>query len=86
VNWRSVLSLMADRTRALYDDGRRVCDGVTGRFRVELRMTWLGGRRILDALERDSFDVFTKRPTLGPSDIPALAWGAFTWRASHPGN
>jgi len=86
VSWRKVLSLMADRTQALYDDGRRVCDGVAGRLRFELRMTWLGGRRILDALERDSFDVFTKRPTLGAGDIPALAWGALTWRTSHPGS
>ncbi|MCX6544869.1 MAG: squalene synthase HpnC [Acidobacteria bacterium] len=83
-NWRSVLSLMAGRTRALFDQGRCVCDGVSGRLRFELRMTWLGGRRILDALERDGFDVFANRPALGVGDIPALAWGALVWRASHP--
>ena len=81
-NWRSVLSALADRTRAFYDEGRRVCDGVTGRLRFELRLTWLGGRRILDALERSGFDVFTNRPALGAGDIPALAWGALRWRAS----
>ena len=88
-SWRGVLSLMAGRTRALFDEGRRVCDGVSGRLRFELRMTWLGGRRILDALERDGFDVLTKRPTLGAGDVPALAWGALAWRASRhglPGN
>jgi phytoene synthase len=83
-NWRSVLSLMAGRTRALFDQGRSVCDGVSGRLRFELRMTWLGGRRILDALERDGFDVFANRPALGVGDIPALAWSALMWRASHP--
>ena len=86
VNWRNVLSLVAGRTRALYDEGRRVCDGVSGRLRFELRMTWLGGRRVLDALERDGFDVFARRPTLGAGDIPALVWGALTWRASRPGS
>jgi squalene synthase HpnC len=85
-NWRDVMSLMADRTRALFDEGRRVCDGVTGRLRFELRLTWLGGRRILDALERNGFDVFTRRPTLRAGDIPALAWGALKWRASPPGS
>lgn len=85
-NWRNLLSLMAERTRALYDEGRPVCDGVTGRLRYELRMTWLGGRRILDALGRNRFDVFTRRPTLGAGDIPALAWGALWWRTSQPGH
>lgn len=85
-NWRGLLALMADRTRMLYDDGRRVCDGVTGRLRFELRMTWLGGCRILDTIERNGFDVFTRRPTLGAGDIPVLAWGALTWRVSHAGS
>jgi phytoene synthase len=84
-NWRGVLSLMANRTRALFDEGRPVCDGVSGRLRFELRMTWLGGIRILDALERDGFDVFTKRPTLGAGDIAALARDALKWRPSHSG-
>lgn len=84
--WQNLLLLMAERTRALYEEGRPVCDGVTGRLRFELRMTWLGGRRILDALERNRFDVFTLRPALGAGDIPALAWGALRWRASQPGS
>lgn len=84
--WQNLLSLMAERTRALYEEGRPVCDGVTGRLRFELRMTWLGGRRILDALQRNKFDVFTRRPALGAGDIPALAWGALRWRASQPGS
>ena len=40
------------RTRALFDAGRPVADGVRGRLRWELRATWLGGMRILDRLER----------------------------------
>jgi hypothetical protein len=58
-----------------------VCDGVTGRLRHELRVTWLGGRRILARLESAGFDVFESRPTLGAADVPALAWQAATWRS-----
>lgn len=70
--WRRALARAAARTRALFDRGRPVCDGVRGRLRVELRLTWAGGRRILDRLEAGGFDVFTRRPALGARDVPAL--------------
>jgi len=78
--WREVLADAADRTRALFDAGRPVCDGVSGRLRYELRFTWLGGRRILDRLEQAGFDVFAARPTLGAADLAGLAWRAIAWR------
>ena len=82
--WRDVLSEMAARTRRLFAEGRGVCDGLSGRLRYELRLTWLGGMRILDRLEQAGFDVFTARPTLGSSDAPALLWGAVAWRRPQP--
>jgi hypothetical protein len=66
----------------LFDEGRAVADGVSGRLRWELRLTWLGGVRILDRLERAGFDVFNVRPALGPSDAPAILWGALAWPPS----
>ena len=78
--WRAALSEVAARTRALFDAGRPVCDGVGGRLRYELRFTWLGGRRILDRLEEAGFDVFTARPALGAADLAGLAWRAVAWR------
>lgn len=77
--WRRALTDAAARTRALFDEGRAVCDGVTGRLRYELRLTWLGGRRILDRVEASGFDVFTARPTIGKADLAGLVWGAATW-------
>ncbi len=70
--WRTVMRDMTGRTRSLFSAGRRVCDGVSGRLRWELRLTWLGGSRILDKLERADFDVFTARPTVGAWDVPGL--------------
>jgi phytoene synthase len=78
--WRSVMTLMAQRTRELFTAGRSVCDGVDGRLRWELRLTWLGGSRILDKLVRAEFDVFTRRPTLGVGDLPGLLRDAVFWR------
>ena len=78
--WRLVMGTMAERTRALFADGRPVCDGVRGRLRVELRLTWLGGMRVLEKLERRDFDVFRDRPALQAADVPLLAWRALAWR------
>jgi phytoene/squalene synthetase len=70
----------ARRTRALFEEGRGVADGVTGRLRWELRATWLGGVRILDRLEAVDFNVARSRPTLGFADAPALVWDMLSWR------
>lgn len=79
--WRRVLRGAGARTSALFEQGRSVCDGVGGRLGFELRLTWLGGRRILSRLERQDFDVFLRRPSLGGADLPAFLWQAMTWRA-----
>ncbi len=77
--WRRTLAAAAARTRELFETGRPLCDRVAGRFRYELRATWLGGVRILDRLERADFDVFTRRPVLGPADAMVIAWKAARW-------
>lgn len=80
--WRRALACAAARTAALFDEGRAVCDIVDGRLRLELRATWLGGRRILDRLSAADFDVFTSRPALGRRDAAAIAWRVATWSRS----
>jgi phytoene synthase len=80
--WRSAFGRVADRTRALFDRGRGICDGVRGRLRFELRLTWLGGTRILERFERQGYDPFRGRPALGLSDAPVLAWRLLRWRAA----
>lgn len=83
--WRAALAEMAGRTRALFEQGRNLCDRLPGRLGLELRLTWLGGRRILDRLERTGCDPFVRRPVLGAPDYAALLWRALLWRsASRP--
>lgn len=78
--WRKVLEGAARRTRDRFEAGRPVCDGVGGRLRWELRLTWLGGTRILERLEQRGFDVFDARPALGWRDAPLLLWRLGTWK------
>lgn len=78
--WRTALADVAARTRALFAEGRTVCDGVRGRLRYELRATWLGGTRILTKLEAFDFDMFRHRPGLTLADAPPIAWRTIVWR------
>ena len=82
--WRDALREAAGVTRDLFEQGRGVCDALTGRLRYELRSTWLGGVRILDRLEAVDFDVFGGRPALGASDALVIGWRALRWNARKP--
>jgi hydroxysqualene synthase len=82
--WTAALEECSRRTRTLFFEGRRVCDGVSGRLRYELRATWLGGTRILDRLDRSRYDVFNARPTLGTADALVIAFGTLLWRETRP--
>ena len=79
VAWRRAVEAAVSRTRDLFAAGRPVCDGVRGRLRWELRLTWLGGSRILDKIGAAGFDVLEHRPTLGVRDAAPLVWQATTW-------
>jgi phytoene synthase len=77
--WQAALHACADRTRALFDEGRAVADAVSGRLRIELRATWLGGTRILERLEHNHFDVFAHRPSLGAADAVVIGCKSLLW-------
>jgi squalene synthase HpnC len=79
--WQVALGVVTSRTRDLFAMGRSVCDGVTGRLKLELRLTWLGGSRILDRLEQADYDVFHHRPALSIVDAVPLLWRAMMWKA-----
>jgi phytoene synthase len=80
--WKRAIASGVDRTRALFNDGLPLCDRLRGRLRYEIRMTWLAGTRILDRLEAIDFEVLSKRPTIGATDIPWLAGTALGWPPS----
>jgi squalene synthase HpnC len=77
--WSSAVAAAVVRTRALFREGRPLCDAVRGRLGYELRATWLGGTRILDRLESSGYDSIHHRPSLGAADAPWFAWRMLAW-------
>ena len=65
---QTLMSEEIARARDLFAAARPLCDAVRGRLRLELRLTWHGGRRVLERIEAAGYDVFRRRPKLGPRD------------------
>jgi squalene synthase HpnC len=78
-SWMAALAQCAAKTRGCFDAGRAVCDGVEGRLRYELRLTWLGGTRMLQRVEETGAALLYRRPALGVRDVPSILWRAIRW-------
>ena len=85
LEWKSVMVTVIQRTRQLFERGREVCDGVHGRLKWELRLTWLGGSRVLAKVAHARQHSLLDRPTLGPADVPALLRDALLWKVGRRG-
>jgi phytoene synthase len=77
--FRALMGELLVRTRALFSEGRPLCDKVGRDLRFEMRLTWLGGSRILDRIEAVGYDVFRRRPRHGITGALGIAWRAWRW-------
>jgi squalene synthase HpnC len=67
-----LLQFQVERTRDLFQHGRALPDLVNGRLALELRLTWHGGMRILELIERQAYDTLPARPKLTGFDKVVL--------------
>jgi phytoene synthase len=72
-----VMRFQVIRTRDIFSRGTALPRAVGGRLGFELKLVWLGGLRILEKIERSGYDVFARRPSLGPPD-----WARLLMRAA----
>jgi squalene synthase HpnC len=77
--WARVIGVLGERTQALFEQGRPVCDAVGGRLRYELRATWLGGTTILGKTLELRQRSLHARPVLTRSDLLRIAARTFWW-------
>ncbi|MBK7597244.1 MAG: squalene/phytoene synthase family protein [Acidobacteria bacterium] len=66
--YASLLKFQVRRTKEIFEQGRVLPSLVGGRLAIELRLTWLGGMRILEKIEGLQFDTLTQRPSISTSD------------------
>ncbi len=75
--WRSLMRFEVDRARRMMLSGAPLALRLPGRIGWELRLVVQGGLRILERIEAADYDIFRRRPTLGPFD-----WLRMLWRAA----
>lgn len=75
--WRKLMRFEVERARALMLSGAPLALRLPGRIGWELRLVVQGGLRILERIEAVDYDVFRRRPKLGPAD-----WLLMLWRAT----
>lgn len=75
---QALLAELCGWARELMLRGAPLARRVPGRAGWELRLVVQGGLRILDKIASLQHATFTRRPTLGPADVPVLLWRALT--------
>jgi len=68
------------RARALFQRARPLVDVVGSDLAVELALTWHGGMRILEKIERVGKRLFAQRPQLNTADKALVLARAIAWR------
>ena len=63
-SFRDLMRFQVDRARDLFDRGAGLADMVDGAARLDIALFTLGGLHILNAIERQGYDVLRRRPTL----------------------
>ena len=62
--FRELMEFQVERTRRLFDEGLPLVDTLNGIFKLHVKLFTLGGLRVLDAIERQNYDVLSRRPTV----------------------
>jgi squalene synthase HpnC len=70
--WQSLMRFQVERARVMLLRGMPLARALRGRVALEIGATVQGGLRILEKLERASFDVFRHRPLIRWFDWPVL--------------
>jgi len=74
--FRRLMKFEVERTREMFAQGKPLCDFLKGRLGLEIRAVWLGGARILERIEENDFDIFSRRPVISAADKLRIFLGA----------
>lgn len=77
-NFQKLMRFQVSRTRDLFKQGKNLLEYLPKSFLIQMKMTILGGEKILDKIEAIDFDVLNIRPKLNRIDyLTILLKGVF---------
>ena len=77
--FRRMLAFQVDRARSLFQEGAPLVDTLEGVVKLDVALFTRGGLAVLDAIERQDYDVLSRRPALTRTRKAALFLS--TWLA-----
>ena len=77
-SFRALMAFEVERARALFHEGVKLVDLVEGELRLDLKLFTMGGLAVLDAIERQGYDVLSRRPVVSKAKKARLALSALT--------
>jgi squalene synthase HpnC len=80
--YAALLKFQVERTWELFNRGKPLPNLVSGRLAFELRLTWLGGTRVLERIQEMGYDTLSARPRISTGDKIALL-GKTLWIQAH---
>ena len=78
--FRALMRECVGHARTFFEMARPLPRGAGGRLGWELRLTWLGGRRILERIETADYDVLSRPPRITTPDAAWIAVRSLAWR------
>lgn len=72
-NFRALLRYEVDRAEGFFRRGEGLPGHLPGLLRWEIRLTWLGGMRILEKIRRQGYDTLSRRPKISKWEMLLLA-------------
>ncbi len=69
INFQKLLKYQVERTHNLFEDGKNILNKLPLRLRYQIKMTILGGEKILQKISQINYNVLNERPTLTKFDI-----------------
>jgi squalene synthase HpnC len=73
--FRELMAFEVGRARDLFREGLKLVDTLDGRLKLDVALFSLGGIKVLDAIERQSYDVLSRRPALSRATKARLMLG-----------
>lgn len=73
--FRELMAFEVGRARDLFRKGLKLVDTLDGRLKLDVALFSLGGIKVLDAIVRQGYDVFSRRPALSRATKARLMLG-----------
>lgn len=78
-DFKIIMKTLSDKTKLLFDEGKKITGCVNGRLKMELKATIAGGMEILNKIEKIDYNVLSKRVKIDNFDKIKLI-GKIIWQ------